>query len=249
MNTVPAAGVTIKMLISNSTRTVLDALLPDFEREHGHKVALDGSPAKIMMERIRGGESGDIAILGKSAIDELAAEGHVIPASRRAFAVSRVGVAVRAGAPTPDIASTEAFRRALLQAKSVCHTVHGASGMYVPVLFARLGIVDEMKLKTITRPGGYIAELVASGEAELALQQVAELLAVPGAALVGPIPAELQKTFATDAAIFAGAREAAAAEALLGYLLNPALAAVFEQKGLEQGAAAIRIPARAQAGK
>lgn len=147
--------------------------------------------------------------------------------------LARIGVAVRAGASRPDISSVESFRRAMLDAGSIAHTVHGASGMYVPVMLERLGIAEQMKLKTVTRPGGYIARVVAAGEAEIAIQQIVELLAVPGVDLVGPLPDEIQKVFETSAAIFTVSKQPAAAEALLWFLLAPAHAGVFKEKGLE----------------
>ena len=127
-----------------------------------------------------------------------------------------------------------AFKRALLDARSIAHTVHGASGMYVPVLLERLGIAETMKPKTVTRPGGYIGGVVASGEAEIAVQQIVELLAVPGIDIVGPLPGEIQKVFETAAGIFAASKQPDEAEGLLRFLLAPAAAGVFTEKGLEQ---------------
>jgi molybdate transport system substrate-binding protein len=228
-----AGGAEVKVFTSNSTRTVLDALVPPFERASGHKVSITADPAKVMMERINGGETADVVILGTSAVDELAKSGLVDPKSRRAFARCRVGVAVLKGAPRPDIRTVESFKRALLAARSICHTEHGASGMYIPVLLKRLGILDEMRPRIVTRPGGYIARVVVEGEAELALQQIVELLAVPGVDLVGPIPDEVQKTFETSAGIFAASKVPAAAEALLRALLQPSTAGVFREKGLD----------------
>jgi len=227
------ARAEIKVFTSNSTRSVLGALVPQFERSSGHKVSITADPAKVMMERISGGERGDVAILGTTAIDELAKAGLVEPKSRRRFARCRVGVAILQGAPRPDISTVDAFRRALLNAKSICHTEHGASGMYVPVLLERLGILEQMKPKIVTRPGGYIARVVVEGEAELAIQQIVELLSVPGVDLVGPIPDEVQKTFQTSAAIFTASKAPAAAEALLQSLLQPSSAGVFRDKGLD----------------
>jgi molybdate transport system substrate-binding protein len=223
----------IKVLSSNSTLSTLEALAPAFERATGHKVELRYDSAKAMLARIKAGETGDIAILGTAVINELADMGKIVPASRRPFARSRVGVAVKSGAPKPDIGSVEAFKRALLNAKSVAHTVHGASGMYVPVLLERLGIAAQIKPKTVTRLGGYIGVVVASGEAELAVQQICELLAVPGIDLVGPLPDEIQKVFETSAGLFTASKAPAAAEALLQFCHSPSHAALFREKGLE----------------
>jgi molybdate transport system substrate-binding protein len=232
-----AAGPTaIKVLTSHSSFSVLDALAPAFEQASGRQVAVEADSAKTMLARIQDGETGDIVILGKAAVEELVKLGLVVAGTPRPFSRARVGVAVRAGAPRPDISSVESFKRALLAAKSIAHTVHGASGMYVPVMLERLGIAAEMKPKTVTRPGGYIARVVAAGEAEIAIQQIVELLAVPGVDLVGPLPDAIQKVFETSAALFTAAREPQAAETLLRFLLAPSAGAVFREKGLEQAA-------------
>ena len=224
----------MKILTSNSPRTVLDALAPAFERATGLRYSVQSDTSKGMLERIRKGETADVAILAASAIDEFVQAGIIAAASRRPFARSRVGVAVRAGAPKPDISTVEAFKRAMLEAKSIAHTVHGPSGMYVPVLLERLGILEQMKAKTVTRPGGYIAVVVASGEAEIAVQQIVELLAVPGVDVVGPLPDEIQKVFETSVGIFTASKQPAEAEALLRFLVAPSVAGVFREKGLEQ---------------
>ncbi len=224
----------IKMLTSHSSFSVLDALAPAFEQATGQQVTIEADSAKTMLTRIRGGETADIVILGKAVVEELVTRDIAVAGTPRPFARARVGVAVRTGASRPDISSVEAFKRSMLVAKSIAHTVHGASGMYVPVLMERLGIAEQMKLKTVTRPGGYIARVVASGEAEIAIQQIVELLAVPGVDLVGPLPDEIQKVFETAAGIFAASKQPAAAEELLRFLVAPACAGVFKEKGLEQ---------------
>jgi molybdate transport system substrate-binding protein len=187
-----------------------------------------------MLARIKDGETGDVVILGAAVVEDLEISGMVRAGSRRLFARSRVGVAVRSGAPKPDISSVEAFKRAMLDARSIAHTVHGASGMYVPVLLERLGIADQVRPKIVTRQGGYIGGVVAAGEAEIAVQQIVELLAVPGIDIVGPLPDEIQKVFETSAGIFAASSQQDAAEALLGLLLAQANAGVFREMGLEQ---------------
>jgi len=224
----------MKILTSNSSRTVLDALAPAFERAAGHRYAVEFDSAKKMLARIKDGETGDVVILEASVVKGLEQLGIVAAGSRRPFARSRVGIAVRASAPKPDISSVDAFRRALLDARSIAHTVHGASGMYVPVLLERLGIAEQMKPRTVTRQGGYIGGVVASGEAEIAIQQIVELLAVPGIDVVGPLPEAIQKVFETSAGIFTASKQPAAAETLLRYLLAPDAAGVFRKKGLEQ---------------
>ena len=226
----------LKILTSNSSRTVLDGLASAFERAGGRRYSVEFDSAKSMLARIVGGETGDIVILGTAALADLEKLGTVRPGSRRPFARSRVGLAVRSGAARPDISTVDAFKRALLDAKSVAHTVHGASGMYVPVLLERLGIAAQVKPKTITRPGGYIGSVVASGEAEVAVQQIVELKAVPGIDIVGPLPDEIQQVIETAAGIFSSSSQPDAAEELIRFLLSPAAAGVFREVGLEQAA-------------
>ena len=230
------AGTPLRVLTSNSSFPVLAALAPEFERVAGLHYTVQAATARSMLARIKGGEPADLTVLAAPDVDELVKLGIISAGSRRPFARSRVGVAVRAGAPKPDISSVEAFRRSLLAAKSIAHTVNGVSGRYVPVLLARLGIAEEMKPRTVTREGGYIGGVVAAGEAEIAIQQIVELLAVPGIELVGPLPEEIQKVFETTAGIFAASEHAEAAESLLRFLLAPAAADTFRAKGLEQAA-------------
>jgi molybdate transport system substrate-binding protein len=227
-------GITLKILTSNSTRTVLDALAPAYEKATGNTVTMTADSAKAMVGRIHAGESGDAVILGSGVVKELAEAGIVIDSSRRPFASARVGVGVRRGFPKPDIGSVDTFRQSLLAAKSVAHTVHGASGMYIPVLFEKLGIAEQMKPKTVTRPGGYIGTVVVAGEADIALQQLPELLAVDGLELLGPIPDAVQKILETSSGVVAASAHAAEAQAMLDFFASPKHRALYASKGLEQ---------------
>jgi molybdate transport system substrate-binding protein len=233
-----ANAAEIKVLCSNSTHAVMDELVPEFERASGHKVSISYDPAKIMLQRIQRGETADLAILGAPAIDDLTKQGKIAAGSRRDLARCGIGVAVRAGAPKPDIGSVEAFKRALLNAKSVAHTESGVSGMHFAGLIERLGIAEQVKAKARTQPGGLVGELVASGEAEIAVQQIPELMAVPGIEVVGPLPRELQKITLVSAGIFAASRDPEAAQALIEFLSTPAAARVYKAKGLEPAATA-----------
>ena len=185
-----------------------------------------------MLRRIHGGETADVAVLNAPHLDELTTAGTIDPATRAAFARSYIGVAVRKGSPRPDVSTVDALRRALLAANGVAHTVHGASGMYVPALLERLGIAD--RVRTVTRPGGLIAKVVAAGEADIAVQQVSELLAVPDVEIVGLLPAEVQKTFESAMGVFSASRNRGESEALLRFFADASNAAIFEQHGLEQ---------------
>ena len=226
----------LRILTSNASRTVLDGLAPAFEQASGRRYVVEFDSAKSMLARIESGTTADVVILGASVVAGLEKRGVVRTGSCRVFARSRIGVAVRAGAAKPDISSVAALRRALLDARSIAHTVHGASGMYVPVLLERLGIAGQVKHKIVTRPGGYIGGVVAAGEAEIAVQQIVELLAVPGVDVVGPLPDEVQQVFHTASGIFTASAQPEAAEELIRFFCSPAATRVFEEVGLEQAA-------------
>ncbi len=232
MTTTPAANLTLRT--SNSTRPVLDMLLPEFERATGHQITLILNTAKNSLARIIAGERADVAVLLGTSVDTLAEMGILTAASRQPFARSSIGMAVLRGAPKPDISTVDAFRQTLLNAKSVAHTVHGPSGACFPGLLERLGIAEQVKPKTVTRPGGYIGVVVTAGEAEMAFQQICELLAVPGLDVVGPIPAAIQCYFDSSAAIFSASKNQAAARELLNFLARAENAATFKAAGLEQ---------------
>jgi molybdate transport system substrate-binding protein len=224
---------TLKILSSNSIRAVMGELVPQFERSSGMNVSVSYDPAKVMLARIEKGETGDLAITGSGAIDELVKQGKILAGSRRLLARCRVGVAVRAGAPKPDIGTVEALKRALVAAKSVAYTQEGASGMHFSGLIERMGIAREVQAKAVRQPGGLIGELVAAGKAEVAIQQVPELLAVPGIELVGPLPDAIQLVTITCAGIFAGAKQAKAAQSFIDFLSTSAAMRAMQSRGLE----------------
>ncbi len=224
---------TLKVLTSNGMRTVMAELIPRFERVSGHKVTVSYDPGQIMMRRIASGETADLVMLGGSVVDDLAKAGKVLPDSRRIFSRCGVGLAVLTGAPKPEIGSVESFKRALLAAKSIAYTLEGASGIHFSGLIERLGIAREVQAKAVRQPGGLVGELVTAGKAELAIQQIPELMAVPGIDYVGPLPAELQKITVSTAGIFAGSVEPDAARAFLDFLLTPDSARVVKAMGHE----------------
>jgi molybdate transport system substrate-binding protein len=228
-----AAG--IKVLCSNSLHAVLKELVPAFERAGGHKVAISYETAVQALTSIRNGATADAIILNAPSIDELTKQGKIASGSSRTLARCGIGIAVRAGAPRPDIGSVAQLKRALLGAQSIAHTEVGASGIHFMKLIEKLGIAAQVKAKTHTRPGGLIGELVANGEAALAVQQIPELMAVAGIDVVGPLPDELQATTTVTAAVFSDARQPDAALAFLAFLSTPAAARVFKAKGFDPG--------------
>lgn len=223
----------IKIFASNSIRAVMAELVPQFERTSGHSISVSYDPAKVMLARIENGETADLIITGSGAIDALVKQGKVAPGSRRTLARCRVGLAVRSGAPKPDIGTVEALKRALVTGKSVAYTQEGASGMHFSGVIERLGIAGNVQAKAVRQPGGLIGELVTAGKAEIAIQQIPELMAVPGIELVGPLPAEIQLVTVTAAGIFSGTKQAEAARSFIEFLASPAAAQVIRAKGLE----------------
>jgi molybdate transport system substrate-binding protein len=188
-----------------------------------------------IQKRIAGGEAPDLVILGNSGTEELIKQGKLVAGSRAAFAKSGIGVAVRAGAPKPDISSADAVKKSLLAAKSVAYSA-GASGIYLVSMFQKLGISDQVKSKTAAvKPGEPVGEVVARGDAEIGFQQVSELIPVKGIQYLGPLPAELQNITVFSGGIHSGAKEADAAAALAKFLTAPDAIPTIKKHGLEPG--------------
>ena len=223
----------LRLLSSNSMRATLGRLVPHFERESGHSVFITYDLADLTMRRILDGETGDIVIVNAKAMGELVKQGRVVAGGHANLAQSGVGVAVRAGAPKPEISSVEAFRRALLEAKSIAHTSDGVSGVYFARLMERLGIAAQVQAKARTRPSGVIGKLVVSGEAEMAIQHVPQLMEVGGVDFVGPLPQELQVISVLAAGILAQAAQPEIARALLGFLTAPTAVRLFKAMGYD----------------
>lgn len=211
---------------------MMGALVPMFEQASGHKVTIKFQGAPQTMNQLKEGASIDLVIAGDDVIDELVKNGAVGGSSK--IMLSRVGVAVRAGAPKPDIGSADAFKAALIAAKSVAYS-QGASGQHFATVIARLGLVDTLKPKTIIVQGKPVGAAVAAGEAEIGVQQVAELLPVSGIDFVGPLPGNLQKIIVYAAAVPVKAKEPEAATALMKFLTSDAAVPVIKQKGMAPG--------------
>ncbi len=235
LQTAETGAAEIKVISSTGMSTMMKELIPAFERTSGHKVAITYDTSNIIMGRVKGGETADLIILTGPVIDDLTKQGKVTPGSRADLAKSGIGVAVRTGAPKPDISSVEAFKYALVNAKSVTYTATGASGIYFAGLADKLGIGDQVKAKAKTPAGGHVAELVAKGEAELGVQMISELRGVPGADYVGPLPGDLQLYTVFSAGLFSGAKEADAARTLIRFLTTPDAARVYKAGGMEPG--------------
>jgi molybdate transport system substrate-binding protein len=233
----PTLAADIKVLTAGAMRGVLAELLPRFETDTGHKVSLDNATAGMLAQRIEAGEAFDVAVITPKVIDGLIGKGKIAPGSRVDVAKVGIGVAVKAGAPLPDIATVEAFRRTLLAARSVAYIdpkAGGSSGIYFDGLLDRLGIAGEIRQKAKLKQGGHVADLVAAGEAEVAVHQISEIVPVKGVVLVGPLPAEVQNFTTYTAAIGANAKDAAAAKALVERLAGPAAWPILKMKGMEK---------------
>lgn len=229
----PAAAAEITLMCPPPMQSVMTELVAAFERTSGHKVAVAFAPSKAIIARLAGDEKVDVAVLTAQATDELIKAGTL--ARRVDLARSTIGVAVRSGAQKPDIGSADAFRRTLLAAKSFARNDGADSGIYMKGLIERLGIVDEMKPKTTLVASGYVAELVARGEVEIAAQQVSELMSVPGVD-VTPLPADIQHVIVFSAGLAATPTAPAAVDALIAFLTAPAAAPVIKTKGLDPAA-------------
>jgi molybdate transport system substrate-binding protein len=220
----------IRVMQSAAFKEAYEALVPGFERASGHKVTTLWTPSVDMMSRLKGGEVVDLVIMSAAAIDELVQHGKL--AGRTDLAKSGVAVAVRAGAPKPDISSGEALKRALLAAKSVCYST-GPSGIYLAGLFEKMGIAGEIKSKQVVVKGEPAGAVVARGEAEIGFQQMSELLPVAGIDIVGPLSADVQKITTFSAGLHAQAPQAVAARELVKYLSAKEAPPVIRKCGME----------------
>jgi molybdate transport system substrate-binding protein len=211
-----------------STLAVMGAIREIAAHYEAATIEAEFAPTVALLERLRGGEKPDIAILTAQGIDDLIAGTIIRPGTRTDVARSFVGLAVKAGAPKPDIRSVETFKATLLSARAVAYSKIGASGIFFADLLDRLGLAAAVK--TLIVPTGFTAERLVTGEADLAVQQISELLMVPGIEVVGPLPREIQ----TVATFSAGQLTlSAAATTLIGYLASPAVAPILQRTGLE----------------
>jgi molybdate transport system substrate-binding protein len=237
-----ASAAEVRVMISGGLTAAFNALVPEFERATGNKVLTAygpsmGTTVNAIPVRLERGEPADVLIMVGYALGDLVKNGKVVADSRVDLVRSLIGVAVKTGAPKPDISSPDALKRALLAAKSVAYS-DSASGVYISTeMFAKLGIADEMKDKAKKIPADPVAGVVAHGDAELGLQQISELLPVPGADLVGPLPPELQKVTVYAAGIATVSKEPEAGRALIKFLASPAARDAIIKSGMEPIAA------------
>jgi molybdate transport system substrate-binding protein len=232
-----ASPAEIKVLTAGAMRGLVDALRPQFERQSGLRVVVDNATAGVLAKRIAGGEACDAVIITSTALQDLIAQGRIVPQSRVELAKVGMGVVVKRGAPLPDIATVDAFKRTLLAAKSVAYIdprAGGTTGVYFDALLARLGIADAIRPKAKLKDGGHVADLVASGEAEIGVHVISEIKPVEGVTLVGPLPQAIQHTTVYAAGVSAAAGNPAGAEALLKLLAGEASAPILAENGMER---------------
>ena len=214
-------------------RTLMVEAVPLFERASGSEVDIHYRLTSVLTKEIEDGAAFDIALLPRPELDDLVQAGKIAAGSQSDMTRSAVGLAVREGAPNPDIGSVAAFTKALQQARSIAYS-DGPSGLYIAALLERLGIADEMKPKT-KLTSGPVAELVANGEAEIGMQQIVAILPVKGAELVGPLPSELQNIIVYAAGIASGTSNKPAAHAFIAFMATPEVQRIIRAKGMEPG--------------
>ena len=232
----PATAAEIKVLTTGAFKQVVVALVPEFEKATGHKVVVDNGTVGQLQKRVDDGEAFDVLVLSPKGIEDYIKSGKIVAGSNANLAKVGVGVMVKEGAPKPDISTVEAFKQALLKAKSVGYidpASGGSSGIYVAGLLDKLGIADQVKPKTKLKKGGYVADLIVSGEAELGIHQISEIVPVKEVTLIGPLPAEIQNYTTYAVGLGSGAKQAEAAKAFIKVLTGPSAAAVLKTAGME----------------
>jgi molybdate transport system substrate-binding protein len=231
-----ANAAEVKVLTAGAFKQVVLALVPNYERQTSNHVTVDNGTTGQLKGRIDGGEAFDIVVITPAVIDQMTASGKVAAGSKINLASVGIGVAVKEGAQKPDIGTVEKFKEALLKAKSVAYidpASGGSSGIYVDKLVEKLGIADQIRPKAKLKKGGYVAELIASGEAELGIHQISEIVPVKGVTLFGPLPKEIQNTTTYAAGLSASTKEKDAAKELIEYLSGADAAAVLKSKGMD----------------
>lgn len=234
--TFSASAADIKVLTAGAFKPVVTEVVAAFEKQSGHKVTVENDTAGALLRRISGGEAFDLVVLTPGALDELAKAGKVVTGSATKLARVAIGVAVKRGAPLPDISTVAAFQSTLLAARAVAYidpAAGGSSGIYLTQLFEKMGIADRIKPKAVLVPGGLVALRLVNDQADLAIHQISEILAVPGAVLVGPIPAEIQNYTVYAGGLSATAKEVDAARSLLAALKSDSARDIMKAKGLE----------------
>ena len=229
----PASAADLKLLTAGAFKSVALELVPEFEKKTGHKVTVENDTAGAIARRIADGESFDVVVMPPAAMGPLLGS-KLVESSAKPLARVGIGVAIKQGAPVPDISTVDAFKQSLLKARAIAYTdpaSGGTAGTYLAKLFEKLGIAAELKPKSVLVKGGLAAEKLISGEADIAMQPASELLAVPGAVLVGPIPLEVQTYIIYAGAVSAGTRDQAGGRCPAPRPMGPRQGAAAEEEG------------------
>ncbi len=230
-----ASAADLKLLTAGAYKSAAIEIVADFEKKTGHKVAIDTGTAGALQKRVAGGEYFDVVVIPPIAMAPLLRT-RVDESSAKELARAGVGMAIKQGAPVPDISEVDGFKKALLAARSIAYidpAAGGSSGIYLAQLFQQMGIADQLKPKSVLVQGGLVADRIVDGKADIALQQSSELMGVPGVQFVGPIPLMVQNYTIYSGGIALGSGNRAAAEALLLALANPENGKILKSKGLD----------------
>jgi molybdate transport system substrate-binding protein len=231
-----AQAAEIKVLSAGAVKNIVTELAETFRQETGHTVVLSSGTAGEIRQKVAAGDPADVVFVTDTVLEQLVVTGLLVADSRADIARTGIGVAVREGAPLPDISTPEAFKLTVLAAKSIVYTdpSRGAtSGIHFAGVLQRLGIADAVKDKTVLWPGGFAAEAIVKGQADLCVHQISEILPVKGVTLVGPLPRDLQKITTYSAAVSTQAATPAPARAFIAFVTRPSFKAKFAAAGLD----------------
>lgn len=231
----PAHAAEIKILAPRAIWTILNVAGPEFEHATGHKLNVSVDLAAVVVRRVNAGEAFDLAVAAPAQIDGLVKDGKLLADTRTNVSRSGIGVEVRKGAPKPDISTVEAFKRAMLDAKSIGYLKTGVSGQMVAAMLERVQLAEAIKSKVTMPETDIVSEMVAEGKIEIGMVNIAQVLTTPGVDLVGPLPPELQSYIVFSAGVSANSKAPDAARDLLKFLKSPAALAVMKAQGMEPG--------------
>lgn len=230
-----ASAADLKLLTAGAYKSAAIEIVADFEKKTGHKVTIDNGTAGALQKRVADGEYFDVLVIPPIPMASLLRT-RVAESSAKELARAGVGMAIKQGAPVPDISEVDGFKKALLGARAIAYidpAAGGSSGIYLAQLFQQMGIADQLKSKSVLVQGGLVADRIVDGKADIALQQSSELMGVPGVQFVGPIPLMVQNYTIYSGGVSLASRNRAAADALLLALANPENGKILKSKGLD----------------
>jgi molybdate transport system substrate-binding protein len=230
-----ANAAEIKIMAPRAVWTVLNVAGPDFEHATGNKLNVSVDLAADVVRRVKADEAFDLAVAAPGQIDGLVKDGKLIADTRTDLTRAGIGVEVRKGAPKPDIGTVDAFKRAMLDAKSIGYLKTGTSGQMVAAMLARIGLTDAIKSKVTLPETDIVSEMVAEGKIEIGMVNISQVLTTPGVDLVGPLPPDLQSYIVFSGGVSTNSKVPDAVRDLIKFLKSPAVIAVMKAQGLEPG--------------